>query len=137
MSPHPNTLALLAVATLAACGPNTGGVRGQTAFYATAVVTEIDADVPLSAFAGCFRDQATFLPLSKFEEGEDRFVYRLRAKDLWLEEMIVTPTPTGGITGELRVSGIYDDGWREILERDRMPALIACQTRAGLAEVAK
>jgi hypothetical protein len=52
------------------------------------------------------------------------------------QQRLVTPTATG-ITGELRVSGIYDAGWREILERDRLPALALCQTEAGIAQVAK
>jgi len=125
------------LAALAACAPNTGGVRGYTAFTATAQVTEIDADVTLQAFSNCFRTRATFLPFSTFDQGADRFVYQLRAEDLWLEEMVVTPTKSGGITGELRVSGIYDAGWRDILERDRLPALAACQTEAGIAEVSK
>lgn len=128
-----SAIALVSLAALAACAPNSGGVRGYTAFSATANVTEIDAEVPLQAFANCFRATATFLPFSTFEQGPDRFAYRLRAEDLWLEEMIVTPTASGGITGELRVSGIYDAGWREILERDRLPALAACQTEAGVA----
>lgn len=133
-----NAAAALAVlATLAACAPNSGGVRGYTAFAATAQVTEIDADVPLQAFADCFRTRAIFLPFSTFDQGADRFVYQLRAKDLWLEEMVVTPTKSGGITGDLRVSGIYDAGWREILERDRLPALAACQTEAAIAQVSK
>ena len=51
--------------------------------------------------------------------------------------MIVISTASGGITGELRVSGIYDTGWREILERDRQPALAVCQTKAGIAQVSK
>lgn len=127
--------ALATLAALAACAPNSGGVRGYTAFSATAAVTEINADVPLQAFADCFRTRATFLPFSTFERGADRFVYRLRAEDLWLEEMIVTSTASGGITGTLLVSGIYDDGWREILERDRLPALAVCQTEAGIAGV--
>lgn len=139
--PNPRRLnpaiGLAALAALTACAPNTGGVRGYTAFSATAVVTEIDANVSLGAFANCFRSKAAFLPFSTFEQGVDRFVYRLRAEDLWLEEMIVTSTASGGITGELRVSGIYDAGWREILERDRLPALATCQTEAGLAGVAK
>jgi hypothetical protein len=136
--PNSRTLAvaLAGLALLAACAPNTGGVRGYTAFSATAVVTDIDAEVPLAAFAECFRTRATFLPFSTFEQGADRFVYRLRAEDLWLEEMIVTATSTG-ITGELRVSGIYDAGWQEILERDRLPALAVCQTEVGIAQVSK
>lgn len=127
-------LALACVTALTGCAPNSGGVRGETAFNATAAVTEIDADVPLAAFARCFRTRATFLPLSKFEQDENRFVYRLQAEDLWLEEMTVTATPSG-ITGELRVSGIYDKGWRDMLERDRLPALALCQTKAGIAGV--
>lgn len=130
-------IALAALASLAACAPNSGGVRGYTAFAATAEVTEIDTEVPLTAFANCFRRSATFLPFSTFEQGGTSFVYRLRAEDLWLEEMIVTSTPSGGTTGELRVSGIYDAGWREILERDRLPALAACQTEAAIAQVSK
>jgi hypothetical protein len=131
------TIALAALVALAACAPNSGGVRGHTAFSATATVTDIDADVPLEAFARCFRTKATFLPFSSFEQSEDRFVYRLRAEDLWLEEMIVTSAASGGITGELRVSGIYDTGWREILERDRLLVLATCQTNAGIAQVSK
>jgi hypothetical protein len=130
-------LALAALAVLVACAPNSGGVRGYTAFAATAEVTEIETEVPLQAFADCFRDRATFLPFSTFEQGVNSFVYRLRAEDLWLEEMIVTSTSSGGTSGELRVSGIYDVGWREILERDRLPALAACQTEAGIAQVSK
>ncbi len=129
-------LVLAGAAALSACAPNSGGVRGYTAFIATAAVTEIDAPVALPEFVECFRARATFLPLSTFEQGNDRFVYRLRAEDLWLEEMVVTSTPTG-ITGELRVSGIYDAGWREILERDRLPALAFCQTEAGIAGTRK
>ena len=122
---RPLPAAAAALLLLAACGANTGGVRGYPAFRATATVTDIDARIDLATFASCFRDRARFLPFSAFERTEDRFVYLLRADDLWLESMVVTATPDG-ISGEFLASGLYDDGWRAILERDRLPALAAC-----------
>jgi hypothetical protein len=73
-----------------------GGVRGHTAFAATAAITDIDVvDMPLQAFADCFRTKATFLPFSTFDKSSDRFVCRLKAEDLWLKKLIVTSTASG------------------------------------------
>ncbi len=120
--------ALLALAAaLAACTPSTvGGVRGETAFAATARVETHDSRFAADALAGCFRKHATFLPKSRFlalPGGGSRYV--LAGYGLWFEDISFTPTPAGSVV-EVKSSAAYDTKWIAMMVRDRLEPLGAC-----------
>ena len=127
--PGPHWLALLiAFAPLvAACTPNTvGGVRGYTAFAATAHVETHVSQHSAAAIAACFRSTARFLPESRFvtqADGSTR--YTLSGHGLWFEDIRFLATPDGSRT-EVRTSAAYDTKWVAMLVRDRLEPLGAC-----------
>ena len=112
---------------LAACTPSTvGGVRGETAFAATARVETHDSAFAADALATCFRAQGKFLPKSRFlplPGGGSRYV--LQGFGLWFEDISFVPTATGS-TVEVRSSGAYDAKWIAMMARDRLEPLGAC-----------
>jgi len=64
--------ALALVSAAAACTPSTeGGVRGYTAFAATARVERLHSARSADEVAACFRANAEFLPKSRFERLPD------------------------------------------------------------------
>jgi hypothetical protein len=112
---------------IAACTPSTvGGVRGETAFAATARVETHDSKFAADAVAACFRKHATFLPKSRFEPlpgGGSRYI--LAGYGLWFEEISFTPA-AGGSVVEVKSSGAYDAKWIAMMARDRLEPLGAC-----------
>jgi hypothetical protein len=122
-----NSAALVALLGLAACTPSTvGGVRGATAFAATAHVENHDSRRSATEVFECFRATAKFLPPSRFTANADgSHTYTLAGFGLWFEEVIFTPGPDGSHVS-VRTSGAYDDKWIAMLARDRLEPLGAC-----------
>ena len=112
---------------IAACTPSrVGGVRGETAFAATARVETHDSAFAAGALAACFRAHAKFLPKSRFEPlpgGGSRYI--LAGFGLWFEAISFTPEGTGSVV-EVRSSGAYDAKWIAMMARDRLEPLGAC-----------
>jgi hypothetical protein len=125
-------LALLAAQGLiVACTPSTvGGVRGYTAFDATARVETHRTPLATADVAACFRTTASFLPGSRFEPlatGGER--YTLFGYGLWFEEISFRPAPEGASPGtlvEVKSSGAYDAKWTAMFARDRLEPLGHC-----------
>lgn len=129
MTPRALCLALLAVTLpLAACAPNAvGGIRGETAFVATARLDTLRVDRSPSAIADCFRNTGSFLPRSRFEpygDGGSRYV--LAGYGLWFEDIRFLPDPPGATLIEIRTSGNYDARWRTMFVEQRLEPLMAC-----------
>lgn len=122
---------ILALAVLgglsAGCTPSTvGGVRGHTAFLATARVERHVSAQPARVVASCFRRTAKFLPRSTFTSTPEGGVqYRLEGYGLWFEEILFTPSATGSAI-EIRSSGAYAGNWVRMLIRDRLEPLGHC-----------
>jgi hypothetical protein len=118
---------LVLAMALAACTPNSvGGVRGETAFAATARVETHDSPFAADAVAACFKAHARFLPKSRFEPlpgGGSRYV--LAGYGLWFEEISFTPQGIGSVV-EVKSSGAYDAKWIAMMARDRLEPLGAC-----------
>lgn len=117
----------------AACTPSAvGGVRGHTAFAATARVERLHSPRPADEVAACFRTNAEFLPKSRFEtlpDGGTR--YTLAGYGLWFEEMTFSPAPDGGSDIEVKSSGAYAGNWITMLVRDRLGPLGECANQKG------
>lgn len=111
-----------------ACMPSTvGGVRGYTAFAATARVEQLQSARSPDEVAACFRTNAEFLPKSRFEKRADGSTrYSLSGYGLWFEEMLFVPTPAGGSAIEVKSSGAYAGNWINMLVRDRLGPLGEC-----------
>lgn len=121
--------AVLALAMgISACTPSsTGGVRGYTAFAATARVERLRSDRSADDVAACFRATARFMPKSRFEalpDGTNR--YTLEGYGLWFEEITFNPATDGGSDIEVKSSGAYAGGWISMLVRDRLGPLGEC-----------
>jgi len=126
-------LAVVALGGLSAgCVPSTvGGVRGYTAFLATARVERHVSAQPAPVVADCFRRTAKFLPRSTFVPTPEGGVhYRLAGYGLWFEEILFTPDATGS-TIEIRSSGAYAGNWVRMLVRDRLEPLGQCIANKG------
>lgn len=111
-----------------ACTPSTvGGVRGYTAFAATARIERLHSARPADEVAACFRANAVFLPKSRFEKLPDGGMrYTLAGYGLWFEEMTFAPAPDGGSDIEVKSSGAYAGNWINMLVRDRLGPLGEC-----------
>lgn len=120
------TLAL--VLGSAACTPSTvGGVRGYTAFAATARVERLHSARSADEVAACFRASAEFLPKSRFEKLPDGSTrYALAGYGLWFEEITFSPAPDTGSNIEVKSSGAYAGKWINMLVRDRLGPLGEC-----------
>lgn len=125
--PHWLVLALALLPLVAACTPaTTGGVRGHTAFAATARVETHASPQPAATVAACFRATAKFLPKSRFAPlGNGGARYTLQGFGLWFEEIDFLNVPEGSRI-EVRTSGAYDAKWVAMLVRDRLEPLGAC-----------
>lgn len=112
---------------VAGCTPShVGGVRGQTAFAATARIEIHNSRHAAADMAACFRKSAKFLPKSRFTAEPDGSArYRLAGHGLWFEEIDFMATPTGSRI-EVRSSAAYDARWIARLARDRLEPLGAC-----------
>jgi hypothetical protein len=121
-------VALALLMPLAACTPSTvGGIRGETAFVATARLDTIRAEGDAGPIATCFRNTAEFLPRSRFaplDGGGSR--YSLAGYGLWFEDIRFVPqTPTSTLI-EIRTSGNYDARWMAMFSEQRLEPLMAC-----------
>lgn len=126
-------LAVLALGGLSSgCVPSTvGGVRGYTAFMATARIELHVSALPAPVVADCFRRTAKFLPRSTFAPTPEGGVhYQLAGYGLWFEEIRFTPNATGSAI-EIRSSGAYAGNWVRMLVRDRLEPLGRCIADKG------
>lgn len=125
--PHWLVLLVALLPLVSACTPaTTGGVRGHTAFAATARVETHSSAKPAAEVAACFKATATFLPKSRFVTDPSGSVhYSLSGFGLWFEEIDFLTTPEGSRI-EVRTSGAYDAKWAAMLVRDRLEPLGAC-----------
>lgn len=124
--------AAILAALIAGCTPSTiGGVRGYTAFAATARVERHHSPRSAPEVAACFRTTARFLPRTRFEpmiDGGTRYV--LAGYGLWFEEIVFTPGAYGSDV-EVRSSGAYAGKWVTMLVRDRLEPLGRCLAATG------
>ncbi len=122
----PAALALLV--PLAACTPSTvGGIRGETAFVATARLDSLRVEGDAPTIAACFRDTAEFLPRSRFTPIDGGGIrYTLAGYGLWFEEVRFVPQQPGGTLIEVRTSGNYDGRWMTVFSQQRLTPLMAC-----------
>lgn len=128
MSRHLTLAALMLSIPLAACTPSTvGGIRGETAFVATARLDTLRVEGDTASIATCFRDTAEFLPRSRFtpiEGGGSR--YSLAGYGLWFEDIRFLPQQPGGTLIEIRTSGNYDGRWMTMFTQQRLTPLMTC-----------
>jgi hypothetical protein len=125
--PHWLVLLVALLPLVSACTPAvTGGVRGHTAFAATARVETHSSPKPAADVAACFTATAKFLPNSRFVTDAGGSVhYTLSGFGLWFEEIDFLKVPEGSRI-EVRTSGAYDAKWVAMLVRDRLEPLGAC-----------
>ena len=122
------SVTLVTLFTLAACAASKVGEKGAEAFYASAQTVLLTSARPAAEVFRCFESRARLLPTShvRFAPDLGGYLYRLQAYDLWLEEAIFIDKPTGGSEARFRFAANYDQGWREMLERDRLAPLRGC-----------
>lgn len=128
LAPFLTSLGLVACAA----GAQVGEKSAKDFAERTEVLTLTSA-APAAQVARCFEAQARLLPLSTitYEADTRLYRYRLRAYDLWLEDAEFSDRTTGGSQVQFRYAANYDDGWRRMLERDRLGPLKACTDAKG------
>lgn len=120
---------LLTAVSVVACAAGTQvGEKSAQDFADRTEILELASPAPAAQIARCFETRARLLPLSTvtYEADLRLYRYRLKAYDLWLEEAEFSDIASGGSRVQFRYAANYDNGWRAMLERDRLAPLKAC-----------
>jgi pimeloyl-ACP methyl ester carboxylesterase len=121
------SVAVLSLAILAGCASTEAGSRGYDAFAQEAAPATIAGSRTAAEASACFEERARFLPLSEFsrDPATDRFTYRLRAMDLWFEQVRIEPEGSGA-RAEVRIAPNLNARWQAQFESDRLRPLRSC-----------